>query len=125
VVSVTYIKKNWWWIIKRTDDIFKKGFSLYARTLKVFSCLIFIPSSSLSSDDSRGDLFASASHDQTVGLCRLARGEEGEEENDNISPAGAGSIVVVHRCKGHTESVEDLDVCPDKSKVRLRSSLLT
>ena len=54
-----------------------------------------------------------------VGMCRLTRGEEeGEEKNNNVSPAAAGSIVLLHRCKGHTKSVEDLDVCPDKSKVR-------
>ena len=65
----------------------------------------------LFSDEDGGHVFLCGSQDQTVSMCTFM-----VEENDNVTPPG--SAVCLHQCKGHARSVEDLDVCPDKSKVK-------
>lgn len=52
-------------------------------------------------------LFVCGSQDQTISLCRLVGVVD-----------GTPSIVLLHQCKGHSQSIEDLDVCRDRSKVR-------
>lgn len=53
-------------------------------------------------------LFLSSSQDQTINIWRLT-----VEKNNNL-----GHVTLLHQCKGHARSVEALDVCSDKSKVR-------
>lgn len=66
---------------------------------------IFSLSWCVSEDDG---LLVCGSLDQTISFCRLVGEEEGGDQ----------AMVLLHQCKGHSHSVEDLDVCHDRSKVR-------